>query len=109
MVHTTDQAIREQWINDPKWALSSYVAERKPWMSDNQWDQATKYMRGLAIPTDPEIVSALRGEPDFQGNARGHVWAWSSVPAVLVDDGYLPWCTLIREKYDPDLMVAEGL
>ena len=97
---------REHYFNDH---TRSPVRERPHWMSHDQWDQATNYMKGRAIPTDPEIVSALRGERYFQEDDRGHQWAWTAVPALMVAEGYIPWCALILEKYDPDLMVAEGL
>ena len=104
-----DQAARERYIDNLSW-VPDYVFQRRPsWMSDDQWDQAIRFLRGLAIPTDLEILSALRGEISFQGDDRCHRWVWSSTPAIVVGDAYLPWCELIRGKYDPDLMVAEGL
>ena len=109
MLIARDQAYRQQWINDPSLFPVTYITRGKPsWMSESQWDQAVAFMRGLAVPTDPEIISGLMGDTRCE---LAHEWAWSSVPGILVAGGYEPWCELILEKHrvDPDLVVDEGL
>lgn len=74
---------------------------RPTWMSDEQWNQFIRWNRGEAVPTDPEIVSALRLEDE---SSRGYRWVYRSVPGCLVGPGsYEQWCQFIDEGMDVGL------
>lgn len=78
------------------------------WMIEEQRRQAAAYMRGQAIPTDPEIASAFRD--CFDHNTRATEWAYGTVPSYIVGpQAYEWWCGFINETVDQDLLLDAGL
>lgn len=87
---------------------------RPEWMSDDQWQQFTWWMRGEAVPTDAELWRALQLEgrvSDPGGPDRGSYWAYRTVDGTFVGaENVRNWSQLIQQYApDPDLVMDVGL
>ena len=85
---------------------------RPDWMDDTQWNQMCNYVWGLAVPTDPELLTGIRGFNHYANPilatqpSRFQSWAWYNVSASLLGNGpFEAWSSLI----DNDYQVDEGL
>lgn len=89
---------------------SIVLRSRAPWMTDTQWVQLEQYCLGKTIPTDVEIIEGLQYCTPRHRNSRSAGWMYSNVTNYVVNEpNYTNWCQLIREHYDPDMLVDEGL
>ena len=98
-------------ITTVSWCLAS---EHRPiWMTDDQWHQVIRWIRGESVPTDEELVRALQMEGDVNdpvGRDRGSYWAYRSIGGSVVGAVNVQnWSALIQRYADPDLLMDIGL